>query len=484
MENSPELPTPMEARKELARRELARRSLSRFVRYVFPTFRENWHHSLIISKLEAVERGEIRKLIITVPPRHGKSEISSINFPAWYFGRNPSKSIIAASYSSDLAVTFGRKARNLVASPEYKVLFPEITLAEDSKAAGQWNTNRKGEYTAVGVGGSITGRGAHVFLIDDPVKNKEEAMSPVVQESVWEWYTSVARTRLTPDGAIVIIMTRWTDGDLVGRIRATQGDEWDIVDLPAIAEVHEEHRAQGEALWPDQYSLEELLSIKKDIGLEAFAALYQQQPVSSESQVFRRPMFRPRSWEEVEKLDTRVFLTIDPAPGKSEKSDFIGICLNFVDSENFWNLKAWRIKFDAMQLIQLLFKLYDETHFEVVGIEKGMYNDVLKPFLDEEMRKREKFFSVVELDHGQRNKELRIRGLSPRYEARQVFHIEGWCSDLEEELLRFPKAVHDDVSDAVAYQLQLAEKPFGVQYEISVRENQLARESNQQDAGL
>lgn len=475
--------TPEEAQKELARRELARRKLSWFIRYHFQEYRENWHHSLIISKLEAVERGEIRKLMIFVPPRHGKSEIASINFPAWFFGRNPKKSIIAASYNSDLAISFGRKARNIVASQEYKNLFPNVSLAEDSKAAGQWLTNQGGEYTAVGIGGGTTGRGADIFLIDDPVKDKKEAESPVIQERNIGWYRSVARTRLSPTGARVIIQTRWHDLDLAGQILATE-DDWEVVDLSAIAEHDEQYRKAGEPLWPGQYSLEELLAIKKELGLELWSALYQQRPISEESQVFKRGNFKYRNVEELEHLSTRCFVTIDPAPGKSESSDYIGVCINWVDGENMWNLKAYRIKFDAAQLINLLFKLYAETHFEKAGIEKGMYKDVLKPFLDAEMIKRDVFFTIEELDHGQRSKELRIRGLTPRYEAGQIFHLRGYCDDLESELLRFPKATHDDVSDAVAYQLQLAEKPAGVRAEHRVRENQLNRESSRRDTGL
>lgn len=475
--------SPQEAKAELAKRELARRKLSRFIRYQFDGYRENWHHALIISKLEAVERGEIRKLMIFVPPRHGKSEIASVNFPAWFFGRNPKKSIIAASYNSDLAINFGRKARNIVASQEYRNLFPGVSLAEDSKAAGQWVTNQGGEYTAVGIGGGTTGRGADIFLIDDPVKDKKEAESAVIQERNIGWYRSVARTRLTPKGAIVVIQTRWHDLDLSGQILSAEGD-WDIVDLPAIAECDEEHRKVGEALWPEQYSLEELEAIKKELGTELFSALYQQRPISEESQVFKRSFFKYRNVEELEPLNTRCFVTIDPAPGKHESSDFIGVCINWVDQENKWNLKAYRIKFDAAQLINLLFKLYADTHFEIVGIEKGMYHDVLKPFLDAEMMKRNVFFSVRELDHGQRSKELRIRGLTPRYEAGQIFHLRGYCDDLEQELMRFPKAAHDDVSDAVGYQLQVAEPPTGVDRERTIYENQRAREAMRQDAGL
>jgi hypothetical protein len=743
--------SPQEAKIELAKRELARRHLGWFIKYHTDGYRENWHHKLIIEKLEAIERGEIKKLMIFVPPQNGKSTIASENFPAWFFGRNPKKAIIAASYNSDLAVSFGRKARNIVASQEYKNLFPNIFLAEDSKAAGQWNTNQGGEYTAVGIGGGTTGRRADVFLIDDPVKDKQEAESQTIQERNIGWYKSVAKTRLSPTGAIVVIQcltgetpvlmadgkekplreicvgdmvatfddgklstskvlkhksngvdnilaittssgrivrgnkrhpflielngkfiwkrlenlntthhvvvkdngvngegrsvfqkgainqqsaedivrrtttkrngqmeadrhqsmqsrtvmhilntvmasrlksmthylwhkmenvlfanshqermfehigagncalttvisptksedssamtvislsdtqkvskqrepllnisdftterivsiksdgaeevfdvqiaqtenfianglvshnTRWHDEDLSGQILSSEKD-WEVISLPAIAECDDEHRKTGEALWSEQYSLEWLLAQKKDLGLELWSALYQQNPLSEESLVFRRQMFRYRTRLEVENLATRCFVTIDPAPAKSERSDYVGVCINKVDSENFWNLKAFRIKFDPAQLISLMFRLYSEEHFECIGVEKGMYYDVLKPFLDEEMRKRNVYFTIKELDHGQRSKELRIRGLLPRYEARQIIHIEGECNNLEDELLRFPKAVNDDVSDAVAYQLQIAEAPFGYRSVMDLENSRRElRVSQMNDTGM
>ncbi len=474
---------PMEAKQELAKRELARRKLGRFIRYHNEEYQENWHHSLIIEKLEGVERGEIRKLMIFVPPQNGKSEIASVNFPAWFFGRNPKKAIIAASYNSDLAVGFGRKARNIVASQEYKNIFPSVSLAEDSQAAGRWITNRGGEYTAVGIGGGTTGRRADIVLIDDPVKDKQEASSIVIQERNIGWYRSVAKTRLSPTGAIVIIQTRWHDQDLAGMILATE-DDWEVISLPAIAEHDETFRKIGEPLWGSRYSLDWLIRQKKDLGIELWSALYQQVPISEESQVFNRSMFIYRDESEIERLDTRVFVSIDPAPGKNESSDFIGVCINWVDSENHWNLKAYRVKFDAAQLINLFFKLYEDVRFEKMGIEEGMYRDVLKPFLEQEMRKRNVFFNVEELKHGQRSKDLRIRGLSPRYEARQIFHIKGYCDDLESELLRFPKSAHDDVSDAVAYQLQLAEKPFGLEVEEKARDVEVIRMNAIKDSGL
>jgi hypothetical protein len=449
-----------EAAKELAKRELARRKLSSFIHYNFSDYKENWHHRIIIEALEQVERGEITRLMILTPPRHGKSELASVQFPAWYLGRNPERSIIVSSYAFELAVDFGRKARNLVKSQEFINVFEEIGLAEDSKAVGKWHTTKEGLYIAVGVGGAITGRGANLFVIDDPVKGRDEAESPQMLDKKWEWYQAVARTRLTPGGAIVLMMTRWQDGDLAGRILNSEGGkEWKVIKLKAIAEEDEEFRKKGEALWPGMYNLENLMVVKRDIGLYNWSALYQQEPMMSETQVFKQEMFQERDFMEVLKLNTRRFLTIDPAPTKTEDSDYIGVCENYVDSENKWNLRAYRIRMNPKSLIDLLFKLKRDMNFEMVGIEQGMYQDVLKPFLDDEMRKRNIFFNVQELKHEQAKKELRIRGLIPRYESKSIYHIKGECKDLEEELLRFPRGLTDDVMDAAAYQSQIASKP-------------------------
>ncbi len=460
MKNSPNL--QKKAKAELAKRELAKRNLLDFIKYNFPEYKTNWHHKVIVEALEKTERGELKRLILTLPPRHGKSEIASVQFPAWLIGKNKNRHIIQASYSGDLATDFGRQVRNLIKSKEYQNIF-NTTLAEDSDAKGKWNTNGRGAYNAVGVGGATTGKGADFLIIDDPIKNRQDAESEVIRKNIWGWYTSTARTRLSPDGVIILIMTRWHDDDLVGSIlKGENADKWTIINLPAIAEKDEEFRKQGEALWANHFSLENLLETKKDIGSYDWSALYQQNPIDEESQEFKKSYFKEREWSEVEKLNTRKFLTIDTAISQKASADFTGLCENWVDGENKWNLKAWRMKINPKELIDLLFTLYASRKYEKIGIEKTVYLDAIKPFLDEEMRKRNVFLPIVELLHNQTRKETRIRGLIPRYESTSIFHIKGECSDLEEEALRFPKGVHDDVLDATAYQLQLAESaiPF------------------------
>lgn len=455
----------LEARRELARREQARRHLLPFVRYRFLSYKENWHHRVLAEALERVENGSLKRLIVNMPPRHGKSELVSVNFPAWCMGRDKDRSIIAASYGADLATDFGRKVRNIMDTPEYGLLF-ETKLAEDAKAKGSWNTQGRGEYNAVGVGGAITGKGGKIVIIDDPIKNREEADSEVVSEKIWDWYKSTLRTRLTPDGAIVVVMTRWKDDDLVGRIleesKNTAGEEWEVITLPAIAEDDEEFRKEGEALWADHYTLENLNITKADIGTYEFASQYQQNPVNRETAVFKENMFKYISLEEVQKKVTNCYITID-TQGKqktTKKSDFTGITINWVDDKNVWYLKSYHKKIGETELFELLFELHATYKPVAIGIEKTMFTEAIQPFLTIEMARRNIFPNIVELLHGGQAKEIRIKSLVPRYERGHIYHIEGLCKDLENELLRFPASKHDDTMDSAAYQSQIAQAPY------------------------
>jgi predicted phage terminase large subunit-like protein len=265
----------------------ARTGLLPFTEYTFPQYEAAEHHRLICEKLEAVERGEIDRLMIFMPPRHGKSELASKRFPAWYLGRNPDRQVIAASYNSDLATDFGRQVRNIFREQRFQNAFPETSLAEDSQAANRWNTNKGGSYVAVGVGAAVTGRGAHVLLLDDLIKDREEADSENRRNLIWNWFTSTAYTRLMPGGAIVVIITRWHEDDIAGRLleaEAKGGDKWDKLILPAIM-------SDGSALWPDRYDIDALNRIKRAIGPRDFSALYQQEPAPDEGTFFQRHWF-------------------------------------------------------------------------------------------------------------------------------------------------------------------------------------------------
>ena len=270
------------AAQELLRRTDAQASLIAFTEYTNPIYRPASHHRRIADKLEAVERGEIDRLMIFMPPRHGKSELASRRFPAWYLGRNPQRQIIAASYNSDLASDFGREVRDIVGSQEYAALF-DARLRDDSRAADRWHTDMGGAYVAAGVGTAVTGRGAHVLLIDDPLKDREEADSEIRRQRVWDWFTSTAYTRLMPGGAIVVIQTRWHEDDLAGRLLAQQAagiDKWEVLDLPALD-------GNEKALWPEWYDEKALARIRAAIGVRDWSALYQQRPAPEEGDYFK-----------------------------------------------------------------------------------------------------------------------------------------------------------------------------------------------------
>jgi len=205
----------------------------------------NWHHELIADKLEAIERGELKRLMIFMPPRHGKSQLATINFPAWYLGRHPDGEIITVSYSGDLAMDFGGKTRDKIADESYGLVFDNLSLKEDEKSKGKWKTNKEDSYLSAGIGGAITGRGADILIVDDPIKNREEAESKVFRKKVWDFYTSTAYTRLNPGGAIIVILTRWHLDDLAGRLLTKSNEYWEILDLPAIAVSDEEHRKKA-----------------------------------------------------------------------------------------------------------------------------------------------------------------------------------------------------------------------------------------------
>jgi hypothetical protein len=227
-------------------RRQSRGSLLSFTSYTNALYQPAEHHKRICDRLEAVERGEIDRLMIFMPPRHGKSELASKRFPAWCLGRNPRRQIIAASYNSDLANDFGRNVRNIVGEPEFRRCSRACRAGTDSHAANRMNTNHGGAYVAAGVGTAVTGRGAHIALIDDPFKDREEADSERRRDIVWDWYRSTLFTRLMPGGSIVLIQTRWHEDDLAGRLLEQRRSEWEVLELPAID-------ADGKALWPDWY---------------------------------------------------------------------------------------------------------------------------------------------------------------------------------------------------------------------------------------
>ncbi len=289
--------TEEEMLQELLDRDNAHENLMDFTRYRMPHFETADHHQKIAAALQRVERGEINRLIINMPPRHTKSELASRSFPAWYMGRHPTKQIITCSYGTQTANDFGRDVRNIIAAPEFRSVFPEVNLRQDSRAVGRWHTNRGGIYIAASVHGALTGRGAHLGVIDDPHKDYKEGNDKRRTDALWDWYGSTFYTRLMPGAAIIIIMQRMSDHDLTARIleKAKQtGEYWEVVSLPAIdTKGGKVPLEQGEALWPAWYPLARLLAIRSAqedplMSTARFDAMYQQQPRPPEGMIIKK----------------------------------------------------------------------------------------------------------------------------------------------------------------------------------------------------
>jgi predicted phage terminase large subunit-like protein len=284
----------LEDLEEANKKEAAREEFLGFVNYVWPAFIEGRHHKVIAKAFERVIKGDLKRLIINMPPRHTKSEFASYLLPAWFLGQNPDKKIIQTSHTAELSVGFGRKVRNLVDSEDFKEIFPELALRADSKAAGRWSTNQGGEYFAIGVGGAVTGKGADLLIIDDPHSEQDgQSIDPAVFDKTYEWYTSGPRQRLQPGGAIIIVMTRWHLRDLTGKIikASTQRegvDEWELIEFPALM-------PSGNSLWPEFWSKKELLALQSELPSPKWEAQYQQQPTSEGGALVKREWWK--RWE-------------------------------------------------------------------------------------------------------------------------------------------------------------------------------------------
>lgn len=438
---------------ELDRRIKARNSLISFTEWTYDLYRPAHHHRLIALKLEAVARGEIDRLMIFMPPRHGKSELGSVRFPAWYLGQYPNNSIIAASYNSDLASDFGRQVRNIVGSPEYHALYA-TRLAADSQAADRWHTNQGGSYVSAGVGTGVTGRGAHVLLIDDPFKDREEADSERYRDRVWGWYTSVAYTRLESEltenveknsaqkngGAVVIINTRWHEDDLTGRLLEEEkrgGDKWEVLDLPAILDTEPKS-----ALWPAKYDLDALERIRRAIGPRDFSALYMQKPSPQEGLFFKREWVR---WFDEFPKDMHVYGASDYAVSKGGGDWTVHGVFGVDVVENIYILDWWRGQTASDVWVEKFLDLVKGWKPLMWGEEKGQIIKSLGPFIDKRCLERSTFVAREQIA-SVRDKETRAQSIRGRMAMGKLFFPNTlWGRELVERIMTFPTGVDDDV---------------------------------------
>lgn len=427
--------------KELLRRKQATESLIKFTEFTFPRYRTAAHHQIIAERLERVIRRDCKRLMLLLPPRHGKSELASKRFPAFALGKRPELQFISASATSGLAEDFGREVRNIIASQEYENLFPRTELAEDSQAKGKWNTKSGGVYYAVGVGGAVIGRGADIFLIDDPYSTMADAQSETTRKNVWEWYTGTVYNRLQPGGSIVLINHRMHEDDLTGALISQMqagGDEWEIVELPAISD-------KGEALWPEAYPLEALNQIKRNTLPRFWSALYQQQPSPEEGEYFKREWFR---WYSEPPKHMRRYGASDYAV-TADGGDYTvhGVC--GVDPEdNLYVLDIWRSQSESHKWVEAFIDML-ATHKPMNwGEEQGQIIKSLGPFIDKRMRERKvyarrtQFTSVAD-------KATRCRSFQARAAMGKVYLPQNapWVADLLTELCNFPAGKHDDQVD-------------------------------------
>lgn len=423
------------------------------------------HVQLLIDKLEAVERGEITRLAISMPPRHGKSYTVSESFPAWFLGRNPDKYVIAATYAMELSEDFGRKVRNQIMDPAFHEIFPDADISPDSTAIKRFNMVQGGVYFAVGAGGPITGRGAHVLLIDDPIKGHEEADSELQRNNLIEWYKSVAYTRMMPGRhAIVVVATRWHEDDLIGWIeRNCSHENWDIVNLPAIArETDPLGRKEGEALWPDPmngFPIERLRSTEKTLGPRIWSSLYQQSPVSDDGNIFKRKHFQIWRKSEPPKCEY-VLQSYDTAYEDNATADYSAIQTwgIFKDENGVHNAILLSSLAERLQFPQLREKavaLYHKHEPDVVLIE----NKASGASLRQELYRA----GIPILPYNpDKSKIARAHAASPIIEAGRVWIPEGkdWAEELVNQAVAFPNGRRDDQVDAMTQALIRLQQGF------------------------
>jgi predicted phage terminase large subunit-like protein len=431
--------------------------LRAFAKIMNPNFDTTPSHIKVIAKaLQDVEKGTIKRLMIFVPPRHGKSLLSSEMFPAWFLGRNPSKNIIFATYNQQLASDFGRKVRNHMNDDLYKEIFPSTILSDDSTASNRFHTTQGGAYYAVGMDASLTGRGCSILIIDDPLKNGAEAESSLIRQKHKDWFSSTAYTRLEPNGAIVVIQTRWHSDDLSGWLLSEAKEDWHVINLPAIVK---NETGEEQALWPERFSLERLQEIRNTVSSRDWAALYMQTPIESGGNIFKEEWLQYYD-QKPNTADMNTYVFVDPANSKNKNSDNSAILVIGANKDgNIYLLDAWVDKLNLKERENVLFSIHEQYQPRMVYYEKyGMQLDI--EYMKQAMEYRNYRFAISDVG-GSMSKEDRITRLAPYFEDRKIFlprflkkkNYLGREVDLvtyfkDEEYRQFPAAKHDDMIDA------------------------------------
>jgi len=456
-------------------RYLASNSLSGFVVRTLPGYRMGWVQRCICRELDLflqdVVDGNSPRLMITMPPRHGKSELASRRFPAYALGRYPDMGIICASYSADLATRMNRDVQRVIDDPAYRAIFPGTTIAGKAQTQqGSWLRNadyfevvgRKGSFRSAGVGGGLTGFGASIAIIDDAIRNRQDADSPTVRQTVWDWYTSTLYTRLAPGGGVIVINTRWHSDDLSGRLLEAQakgeGDEWRVINFPAIAEADEEHRKKGEALHPERYPLEALERIKQAIGTRDWEALYQQHPVPDGGAIFKDEWLQ-RVWlpKDLPARFDSVIMSWDLAFKSTDASDFVVGQLVGRHGGDYYILDQLRGRWSFTESVTQVKELAERARarFPRTAPRILIEDKANGPAVIDALKHEVSGIVPVEPDG---SKEARAHAVTALFEAGNVLlpdrSLASWVDEYRLELTRFPSGAHDDQVDATTQALR------------------------------
>ncbi len=483
-------PGAIAAKQEMASRVLSRRRLLPFIQRMNPKYMAGWVHEDICRRLERfsddVAAGLSPRLMLLMPPRAGKSEIASKTFPAWHMGRHMDHEIIACSYNVGLAMDFSKRIKALLEDQAYQTVF-EARLDPENKSSESWGLLKQpGGYVAAGVGGGINGKGAHVLIIDDPLKNAEEADSATTREGIWNWYGSTAYTRLAPGGGVLIIQTWWHDDDLAGRLQAEMAaarpddpdvDRFEVIKYPAIAE-HDEYldidtdlivetqpangrllRLKGEALHPARFDLKKLLTIKRTIPVRFWSALYQQNPVPDDGSYFTKDQFKRGPLPPL--LHSKVYIAWDFAISERAHNDYTVGTVGLQDYDDVLHA-AEVVRFksgDAFFIVESILNLSKRWYHPslTIGFEDGQIYRSIEALLKKRMRETKFYPSIVVL-RPITDKMARGRVLQGRMQQGMVsFNQDAeWYETVRNEMLRFPAGVHDDCVDSMAWMAQMA----------------------------
>ena len=451
LEEQKEILSLLEEYEKAERREASRETFMGFTKDVWPAFIEGRHHKIMAEAFERVARGELKRLIVNMPPRHTKSEFASYLLPAWFLGQYPDKKIIQTAHTAELSVGFGRKVRNLVDSDDYKTIFPKVALRADSKAAGRWSTSQGGEYFAIGVGGAVTGKGADLLIIDDPHSEQEgQSIDPSVFDKVYEWYTSGPRQRLQPGGAIVVVMTRWHKRDLTGQIIKSsvqrEGvDAWEVIEFPAIM-------PSGSPLWPEFWPMKELESLRNELPATKWSAQYQQNPTSEEGALVKREWWK--RWEEDDPPPCEFIIqSWDTAFLKTQRADF-SACTTWgvfyrpdddgITQPNVILMDAYKERLEFPELKKTAYDFYQHWQPEAFVVEAKAAGTPLIFEL------RAMGIPVSEYTPSRGNDKIsRVNAVSDLFASGIIWAPETrWAEEVIEEFAAFPAGEHDDLVDS------------------------------------